>query len=73
MSLKDIVDEMEFNEPFRLVRKEIELNRKELREIRLQTGKTNIWLDAFSNASMWSHIFQIAGLVLLALILWRVW
>jgi len=35
--------------------------------------KTNAWMDAFANASMWTHIFQIAGLVLLALILWRVW
>ena len=58
MSLKD-VDVVVFKE--------------ELREIRNEVQKTNAWMDAFSNVSMWSHIFQIAGLVLLAIILWRVW
>ena len=47
--------------------------KEELREIRNEAQKTNAWMDAFANASMWTHIFQIAGLVLLALILWRVW
>ena len=47
--------------------------KEELRWIRTEVQKTNAWMDAFANASMWTHIFQIAGLVLLALILWRVW
>ena len=45
----------------------------QLSEIRNEGKLTNRWMDSFANASMWSQIFQIAGLVLLALILWRVW
>ena len=58
---------------FDRIPKELEYNRRELEQIKYAVENTNSWMDAFSNVSMWSHIFQIAGLVLLALILWRVW
>ena len=58
---------------FDRVPRELEYNRKELEQIKYAVKETNSWMDAFAKASMWTQIFQLAGLALLALILWRVW